>query len=63
LGQTPLQFMQHCRMSRAADDIVDGRSSLGEIAFRYGYNSANGFLVAFQQVHGVTPGRYAERLV
>jgi AraC family transcriptional regulator len=56
LAGMPLStYVRRRRMTLAAAEVIAGRTSLLEIAIRYGYGSSDAFGRAFRDVHGVTP--------
>lgn len=57
-GMTPARYIRERRLSAAAHDLMDG-ASVTEIAFRYGYDSVEGFSRAFRSWSGTLPSDVA----
>jgi AraC-like DNA-binding protein len=50
--------VQEARRDLAGRYLTEGAMSLGEIAFRLGFDDANSFFRAFRRWTGMTPGDY-----
>ena len=61
VGAAPVEYLLRWRMALAKDWLLQGRSSLEEIAFRIGYQSASAFSTAFSNRVGCPPSEYATR--
>jgi AraC-like DNA-binding protein len=59
VGLPPIDYLLNWRMALAKDTLRDGRSSLSEVAFQCGYQSASAFSTAFRRIVGCAPARYA----
>ncbi|MGN1219677.1 MAG: response regulator, partial [Candidatus Cryptobacteroides sp.] len=57
-GQSPLQFINEYRMSRAADLLKSGQYSIKEVAYMVGYQERRSFTNRFKQSFGCTPTEY-----
>ena len=57
-GMTPSRYIRERRLSAAASDLMAG-ASVTEIAFRYGYESVEGFSRAFRSWCGTLPSDVA----
>ena len=57
-GMTPTRYIRERRLSAAASDLMAG-ASVTEVAFRYGYESVEGFSRAFRAWGGVLPSDVA----
>lgn len=57
-GMTPARYIRERRLSAAAYDLMDG-ASVTEVAFRYGYDSVEGFSRAFRSWSGTLPSDVA----
>ncbi|MGJ7922533.1 AraC family transcriptional regulator [Neobacillus sp. LXY-4] len=49
------EYIRRRRLTLAAFDLKDTNVKVIDIAIKYGYNSADSFTRAFQNLHGVTP--------
>ena len=58
VGDTPLAYLTRWRMHVAAGDVLDGRSTMREIAERVGYASEAAFSKAFKRQFGMSPRDY-----
>jgi AraC-like DNA-binding protein len=58
VGETPLRYLVHWRLMKAAAWLHETDDSLAEIAERVGYDSAPAFSKAFKQWRGIGPGAY-----
>lgn len=56
-GVTLSEYIRRRRLTLAAFDLQDPRVKVIDIAIKYGYNSADSFTRAFQELHGVTPSK------
>ena len=57
-GMTPSRYIRERRLSAAASDLMAG-GSVTEVAFRYGYDSVEGFSRAFRSWCGTLPSDVA----
>jgi AraC family transcriptional regulator len=55
-GEAPLQRLTRLRMDKARECLMQGESSVGEIAKSCGYSHPANFAVAFRRCWGVSPG-------
>jgi AraC family transcriptional regulator, alkane utilization regulator len=58
IGEAPLHYVTRWRMRKAAGLLLDGRSTLAEIADRVGYESEAAFSKTFKRWMGSAPGAY-----
>lgn len=58
VGETPLEYLNHWRMTLARTALSDTDNSLAEIAASVGYLSDTAFSIAFKRSVGVSPGRF-----
>ena len=58
-GMTPARYIRERRLSAAASDLMAG-GSVTEVAFRYGYDSVEGFSRAFRSWCGTLPSDVAK---
>ncbi|MDQ1724158.1 MAG: AraC family transcriptional regulator [Frankiaceae bacterium] len=57
LSGMPLsEYVRRRRLTVAAAEVLEGGTSLLDVAIRYGYGSGEAFARAFRAVHGVGPG-------
>lgn len=54
-GFTVGEYIRNRRLTLAAFELMGGKSSILDIALKYGYDSAEGFSRAFREFHGVNP--------
>ncbi|WP_236759231.1 helix-turn-helix domain-containing protein [Agrobacterium tumefaciens] len=58
-GETFSQFLLRQRLQKCADDLrTKGGCSIGEIAFRWGFNDLSHFSRSFRNQFGVAPREY-----
>jgi AraC family transcriptional regulator, alkane utilization regulator len=58
IGEAPLHYVTRWRMRKAAGLLLDGRTTLAEIADRVGYESEAAFSKTFKRWMGSAPGAY-----
>lgn len=61
VGEPPLQYLAHWRMTRAARLLDEDGLSVAAVAEQVGYANAVAFTKAFSRVQGVGPGAYRRR--
>ncbi len=61
LGQSPQEFLIHYRMAKAADALIVGNESVGDIGASVGYPNLLHFSRAFKGVYGVSPREYRQK--
>jgi AraC family transcriptional regulator len=49
------EYVRKRKLSRAAQELTDGKAKVINLAVKYGYNSADSFTRAFTKQHGITP--------
>lgn len=54
-GVSLSEYVRRRRLTLAAFELRDGGAKVLDVAVKYGYNSADSFARAFQQMHGMTP--------
>lgn len=54
---TLAEYLRNRRLSQAVHDLTQTSAKIIEIAFKYGYDSADAFSAAFKKFHGVTPSQ------
>lgn len=58
-GLSPADYVRKRRVSEAAKFLREGRGSVSEAAFAFGFQSHENFTRAFFREHGVTPSAFA----
>lgn len=54
------EYIRRRRLTLAAFELQSGNARILDIAVKYGYNSADAFGRAFQNMHGITPSKARE---
>ena len=57
-GITTLQYLQEQRIKEAKDLLKNSDVSIGDVAFRVGYQDVSYFVSQFRQRVGVAPGKW-----
>lgn len=60
-GQSPQEFLIHYRMAKAADALIIGSESIGDIGASVGYPNLLHFSRAFKGVYGMPPREYRQK--
>ncbi|MDR3121205.1 MAG: AraC family transcriptional regulator, partial [Clostridiales bacterium] len=55
VGENVMEYVRKRRLTLAAEDLVSTSENVVDIAFKYGYDSPEGFSRAFKAYHSVTP--------
>jgi len=55
VGEPAMHYLQHWRMSLAADLLLHSRERIGEIAIQVGYESVSAFCTVFKKIIGRSP--------
>lgn len=58
-GKTPIEFIRHIRMQRAAIMLREGRFSVSEVMYMVGFSNSSYFSKVFQKTYGITPNEYS----
>lgn len=61
VGQSPQEFLIHYRMAKAADALIIGDDSIGDIGISVGYSNLLHFSRAFKSVYGISPREYRQK--
>lgn len=61
VGESPQEFLIHYRMTKAADALITGDESIGNIGMAVGYPNLLHFSRAFKGVYGVSPREYRQK--
>lgn len=62
-GKTPVEFIRHIRMQRAAALLREGKFSVSEVMYMVGYSNSSYFSKCFQKAYGIAPAEYARKAV
>src|SRR5574344_1064483 len=54
-GFSICDYVRYRRLSKAAEDLITTSDRIIDIAFKYGYDTPEGFSRAFSKFHKVTP--------
>lgn len=57
-GESVSKYINRRRMEKAAEELVKTDEPIINIALKYQYSSQEAFSRAFQQIYGITPGKY-----
>jgi AraC family transcriptional regulator len=57
-GLSPIDYVRKRRLSLAARDLAETAAPIVDIAMKWGFESAETFIRAFESEHGISPGRY-----
>ena len=57
-GESVSKYINRRRMEKAAEELVRTDEPIINIALKYQYSSQEAFSRAFQQIYGITPGKY-----
>ncbi len=60
-GQSPQEFLIQYRMAKAADALIVGNESVGDIGISVGYPNLLHFSRAFKRVYGMSPREYRQK--
>lgn len=58
-GYSVMEYVRFRRLSCAADELIGGRVTVTEIAFKYGYDTVEAFSKAFKRLFRCAPSRIA----
>lgn len=57
-GLSPVEYIRHIRMNRAALLLKEGKFSVSEVMYMVGFSNSSYFSKCFQAVYGVSPIKY-----
>jgi YesN/AraC family two-component response regulator len=60
-GLTPREYLEECRMSRAASLLRDSDCMIKEVAAQVGFADPNNFSTVFKRFHGLCPEAFRAR--
>ncbi|MGI5842161.1 MAG: helix-turn-helix domain-containing protein [Christensenellales bacterium] len=52
--------MRRLRLSKSAEEIVNGKSKITDVAFQFGFNSVDGYQRAFYKEFGCNPKEFSK---
>ncbi len=58
-GKTPVEFIRHIRLQRAAMLLREGKFSVSEVMYMVGFSNSSYFSKMFQKAYGITPTEFA----
>jgi AraC-like DNA-binding protein len=58
LGKTPIQYINHLRITDAKKDLLNSKKSITYIALDLGFNDSNYFARCFKKHFGISPSDY-----
>lgn len=61
MGISPMRYLQQCRLERARADLLDGRASVTEIAYRWGFGNLGDFAARYRERFGEKPSETRRR--
>jgi signal transduction histidine kinase/CheY-like chemotaxis protein len=57
-GYTPMDFLRHMRLQRAADLFNQKAGNVADVAYQVGFNNLSYFAKCFREKYGATPSEY-----
>jgi AraC-type DNA-binding domain-containing proteins len=57
-GEAPMEYVRRLRIRSASRELLSNKSTIIEIAYKYRFESQDGFCKAFKKYYGITPGEY-----
>lgn len=57
-GYSISEYIRFRRLSNAINDLAEGKLSIGDIAYKYKYNSPESFSKAFRRLFGYAPSKF-----
>ena len=62
-GLSPVEYIRHVRMNRAALLLREGKFSVSEVMYMVGFSNSSYFSKCFQTVYGVSPVKYKQKII
>ncbi len=62
-GKTPLEYIRHIRIKRAAQLLSQSHLTVAEVAYKVGFNNPKNFTKYFKASYKVLPSKYAKSLI
>lgn len=60
-GLTPVEYIRHIRMNRAALLLKEGNFTVSEVMYMVGFSNSGYFSKCFQSVYETTPTKYKQK--
>ena len=60
-GSTPSEFIRQIRLQHAEQLLISGQLSVGEVAYRVGFNNPRYFSKYFSEMYGMPPSQYVKK--
>ena len=60
-GMTPVEYIRHIRLEKAARLLKEGRFSVSEVMYMVGFTKSGYFSKCFQEAYGMTPSAYIKQ--
>src|SRR5580658_1781825 len=61
-GMTISEYIRNKRIEKSKEMIADNAKSISQIAYEIGYSSISNYILAFQKVYQITPGKYKKQM-
>jgi AraC-like DNA-binding protein len=61
VGTSPMRYLQQCRLERARAELLDGRGSVTDIAYRWGFGNLGDFAACYRERYGERPSETLRR--
>lgn len=58
MGNTPIEFINNCKMQHARRLLLETNKSIKEICFDYGFYNESYFFILFKKLTGCSPSKY-----
>jgi len=52
---TPAEYVRRRRMALSAKELIDGKTKIIDLSYKFGYNSPEAFTRSFKLFHGISP--------
>jgi AraC-like DNA-binding protein len=63
LGESVNDYIQHFRLKKACQLLIENQLTVSEIAYKVGYSSPGYFATAFKNRYACSPTEYKEKLI
>lgn len=60
-GLTPVEYIRHIRMNRAALLLKEGNFTVSEVMYMVGFSNSGYFSKCFQSIYEITPAKYKQK--
>ncbi len=61
LGESPIDYIQHIRLTKAGELLLESQLTIAEVAYQTGYNSPGYFSTAFKGKYACSPTEWRDR--